>query len=146
MLQQFLEKDGYLSIPFQYNTVGHLVLDVEMNDIPAKFILDTGASKSVVDYHFAIENAIAIASKSSKGSGLGGTKLPLYKGVISKFRINMFERTDFEIIFIDLNNVIEAYREKGISDGVHGVLGADFLKKLKAIISYSEAILYIKEG
>ena len=48
-LSQFLTSIGYIAIPFLENLAGQLLINVKINDVDGVYILDTGASQTVVD-------------------------------------------------------------------------------------------------
>ncbi len=48
-----LRSIGMSEVPFTENSEGHFIVDVELNGVPAKMMLDTGAQVSEIDARFA---------------------------------------------------------------------------------------------
>lgn len=123
-----IDNDGY-----------HLMLKAKINGKTATFILDTGASKTVMDINkinrFIKEPIPELSEKSS--TGLGTNSMQSYTAVLKKFELGELKLKDYMSIFIDLSHVNSAYSQIGIKE-IDGVLGNDILMKYKAVIDYKK--------
>lgn len=120
---------------FQYNNM--LFIDVVLNGIPAKLLLDTGASKSLLDvskskkYKF---NYILLVKEQY--IGLGGLK-DIY--IVYDYNIDEFF-TPF--LGTDLSEITNYFSEKNIE--IAGILGADFLDTHNVVIDFKKNLMYKK--
>ena len=123
-----IDNDGY-----------HLMLKAKINGKMAILILDTGASKTVIDINqinrFIKEPLPELSKKSS--TGLGTNTMQSYTARLKQFQIGELKLKDYESIFIDLSHVNTAYSQIGIKE-IDGVLGNDLLMKYKAKIDYKK--------
>ncbi len=115
---------------------------MNINGKPAKFLVDTGASVSLIDmkqekkYHFS--------SYENLGSGVmnsfsGLNKLMLTSRIEVKHNQNTFKGFKFYAANIDY---LHRFLEKR-SIHILGIVGADFLLKNKAIIDYQNRKLIL---
>ncbi|HEY8690063.1 MAG TPA: aspartyl protease family protein [Chitinophagaceae bacterium] len=51
-----MNKKKYTEIPIRLNTIGHLDVEVTIDGIKTSFLVDTGASNTVIDIGFAKDN------------------------------------------------------------------------------------------
>ncbi len=141
-LNKFLKESGYISVKLNFLKTKHYSLEANINGINGKFILDTGASNSCICY--SLENNFNIISKetikkaSSATSEISNTKISKNNTI----QIGRWE-TKINIITFDMSHINNALSEKKINS-VSGIIGADILKKSKAIIDYKSNNLYLK--
>ena len=71
--------EGYVSIPFSLNGVGHPLIKATLaNNVQANFLLDTGAAVNLLDYEFAKELKLSLTPTGEKGGGAGGLTYEIF--------------------------------------------------------------------
>jgi hypothetical protein len=140
-----MKKKDYKQIPIKLNAIGHLEVEVKIDDIKARFLVDTGASNTVIDIGFAKENLLEFASIDELGGGVGTSQMALFHKQVDLFKINDFEVPSFDLYATDFTHVKDSLAKKGITEPCHGVIGADILIKYKAKINYNKQKLYLKK-
>ena len=122
-LNKFLKNDGYCSVKLVFLETKHYLIEAKINGVCGRFILDTGASNSCVCT--TLENNFNIISKETTEKASSATS-----------EINNTK--------ISKNNTIQIGKWENKIDSVSGIIGADVLKKSKAILDYNKNKLYIK--
>ena len=138
----FLKSVGYISVKLKLLKTNHYLLKACINKVEGKFILDSGASSSCIC--LSLENKFKIDSKenkikaSSATSNMEGTRLSKNNAIkIGKFRGKI------NLVSIDMTHINRVLNEK-VTESVDGIIGADVLKKSKAVIDYESNKLYLK--
>ena len=143
-INSFLKYKGFTKIPMERSKIGHFVIKAKLNGKNGKFILDTGASHTVVDDLAAEKfNLKFLEKKNKKAGGLGTSELSVRQSSNNRFTIYNFIAGKRKISVMDLSHVNKALSKNGAGK-VDGVIGADLLKKYNAIINYNEKALYLK--
>jgi len=141
-LNRFLKTSGYISIKLEFLITKHYSLEAKINGINGKFILDTGASNSCVcttlENNFNIISKETIEKASSATSEISNTKISKNNTI----KIGKWENK-INLITFDMSHINHALNDKKI-DSVSGIIGADVLKKSKAILDYNLNNLYLK--
>ena len=141
-LNKFLKESGYFAVKLQYLKTKHYSLEAKINGISGKFILDTGASNSCIcaslENNFNIISKETIEKASSATSEISNTKISKNNSI----QIGKWENK-INLITFDMNHINNALNEKKINS-VSGIIGADILKKSKAILDYKSNRLYLK--
>jgi hypothetical protein len=140
-----MKKKNYIEIPFKINSIGHLEVEVNIDNIKTCFLIDTGASNTVIDIGFAKENLMEFASIDELGGGVGTSQMQVFHKEVSLFKINDFEIPAFDLYATDFQHVKDSLAKKGITEPCNGVIGADILIKYKAKINYKKRRLYLKK-
>ena len=141
-LNKFLKDTGYISVKLNFLKTKHYSLEAKINGINGRFILDTGASNSCICN--SLENIFDIISKetiekaSSATSEISNTKISKNNSI----QIGKWENK-INLMSFNMNYINKLLGEKKI-DLIDGILGADVLKKSKAIIDYKSSKLYLK--
>jgi predicted aspartyl protease len=117
----------------------HYFLKAKVNGKSARFLLDTGASHTVMDAS-RIQRFIDHSNfeeNPTLSTGLGTNTMQSKIAVLDSFKLGKAVLENFEMILMDLSHVNESYRlaEKKPLDGV---LGSNVLKELNAIIRFSD--------
>ena len=141
-LSALLEKQGYTPVELMKLPTGHLCVKTEVNDSMALFILDTGAGATVLDPRNESRFHLQTSVSGNKAVGAGGSNLTLKEGVIKNLTIQGYSVLDFNIHLMNLDHINNAFKKAGIPE-VDGVIGADLLTAGKAIIDYTNLILYL---
>ena len=142
-LQDFLKDRGYQKIKFKVSKTQHLVMKARINGVLGDFILDTGASNSCIGFDYVAHFGLEAKASSTTASGAGGTGMLTQISEGNVLKMGRWYTDDFTLVIFDLSHVNEAllsYKAKP----VHGIIGADVLLRSKAIIDYSNHLLYLK--
>ena len=138
----FLKSIGYISVKLKLLKTNHYLLKACINGVEGKFILDSGASSSCVC--LSLESKFKIDSKenkikaSSATSNMEDTRLSKNNTIkIGKWR------STINLVSIDMTHINRVLSEKE-TESVDGIIGADVLKKSKAVIDYESNKLYLK--
>lgn len=119
----------------------HILVNVVINKyIEGKFVIDTGASKTILDSSLELKEEQKLGEEPFS-SGLGG-ELAINFCKVDRLSIGTFTMENMTLATVDLSTVNSAY-EKVVSTRVIGLLGSDLLLKYGAIINYREAYLQI---
>jgi hypothetical protein len=141
-LNKFLKNNGYCSVNLIFLKTKHYLIEAKINGINGKFILDSGASNSCVcitkEYKFKLETKISKISASSATSEISETSISK-KNLVS---ISKYENT-IDLVTFDMSHINKTFNKKEI-ESVDGIIGADVLKKSKAILDYKSNKLYLK--
>ncbi|MDB5223897.1 MAG: acid protease [Chitinophagaceae bacterium] len=140
-----MRKRNYTVIPIKLNVIGHLEVEVTIDDIKACFLVDTGASNTVIDIGFAKDNLLEFASIEELGGGVGTSQMQIFHKQVDIFKINDFKISSFDLYATDFQHINESLAKKGITEPCNGVIGADILIKYKAKINYKKKRLYLKK-
>jgi hypothetical protein len=122
----------------------HLFIDLKIGGKPCRLLLDTGASKTVLDAGRILQyvQADKIKLHESKSVGLGVSEMETKVAKLKDLKIGKAEFKELEVAVLDIAHVNETYRLIEIPE-IDGVLGSDFLMKYDAVINYNKAILKI---
>ena len=138
----FLKSVGYISVTLKLLKTNHYLLKACINGVEGKFILDSGASSSCMC--LSLESKFKIDSKknkikaSSATSNMEDTRLSKNNTIeIRKWR------STINLVSIDMTHINRVLSEKE-TESVDGIIGADVLKKSKAVIDYESNKLYLK--
>jgi len=142
-LQEFLLNKGYTKIKLHLTKTNHFEITAKINGQKGLFILDTGASSSCVGFE-AVETFNLKAKKSDiKAAGAGATDMLTQISRRNKLKIGKWKKDKVALILFNLTHVNTALTSHN-SKPVDGIIGADVLKKGKAVIDYEKKYLYLK--
>lgn len=131
-----LQQEGY-----------HLILHIELLEKKFKMVLDTGASKTVLDRTILLESGIDESLFTSTGilsSGLGTNEMQSAIFTLPYLNIGDWSCKNFDVAVLDLSTINYAYTQIG-ADPIVGVLGGDILYRYGAIINYKKLTLQLNE-
>lgn len=142
-LKKFLIQKKYIRIPLVLTETNHFEITAKINGIMGRFILDTGASNTCVGTNkIAFFNLTSKASKI-KAAGAGATNMETLISTKNSMDIGDWHKKKLKIVLFDLGHVNEALTaHKALP--VDGIIGADVLKKAKAVIDYEKRCVYLK--
>ncbi|MFK5971830.1 MAG: retropepsin-like aspartic protease [Flavobacteriaceae bacterium] len=142
-LKKFLRKNNYTKIPLIYTETNHLEITAKINGITGRFILDTGASNTCIGFDKIAFFNLSSKKSEIKASGAGATNMETLISTKNKIQIGDWQKKKLKIVLFDLVHVNEALTaHKALP--VDGIIGADILKKAKAIIDYNKNCVYLK--
>lgn len=131
-----LQGDGY-----------HLLVDVELFDQSFKMVLDTGASKTVLDKNTLLHSGIPeenFQNTDILSTGLGTNSMESFMLDIPNFKIGNWEKKNFTTAVLDLSSINYAYEQMNFSP-VIGVIGGDILLPYAAKIDYAKHLLTLRQ-
>jgi predicted aspartyl protease len=142
-VQDFLLNKGYTKVKLKLTRTNHFEIRATINGIKGLFILDTGASNSCVG--FDAINTFKLKAKDSevKAAGAGATGMVTQISKKNKLKIGKWKKDKVALILFNLTHVNTALVSHN-AQPVDGIIGADILKKSKAIIDYEMKYLYLK--
>lgn len=143
-LKKFLQKKNYIKIPLVLTGTNHFEIIAKINGTKGRFILDTGASNTCIGFD-KIE-LFKLTSKESKikAAGAGATNMETLVSTKNSIEIGGWKKKKLKIVLFDLVHVNEALTAHRAMP-VDGIIGADVLKKTKAIIDYNKRCIYLKK-
>jgi predicted aspartyl protease len=125
----------------------HICLPIRMNGIPCTMLLDTGASRTVLDLNstflYTSEKPQLIENKLS--AGLGTTDMQSYSLQLNSMQIGKIELNNYECIVLDLNVLNSSYEMLGINKVV-GIIGTDLLLQFNATLNLSARTLTLNSS
>ena len=142
-LQEILKKEKYKKINFKVSKTQHLLVKATINGISGKFILDTGASNSCVGFESIDRFNLKAGKSKTKASSAGATGMFTQLAKNNSLQIGRWKTDEFHLVIFDLSHVNEALQQHKAKP-VHGIIGADVLLEGKAIIDYSNHVLFLK--
>ena len=141
-LNKFLKKSGYCSVKLIFLETKHYLIEAKLNGVSGRFILDTGASNSCIC--ISLEDKFKLISKDSKEKASSATSQMTHTKISKSNIIQIGKWEDkINLISFDMSHINHALNEKKINS-VSGIIGADVLKKSKAILDYKSNKLYLK--
>lgn len=123
----------------------HLIIEVELQGVCTQMVVDTGASRTVVDLEFLSEITpdLSLQEEVESSTGVGSHNLKSYTATLSKLKIGELSLHQFEVAVLDLTTVKTVYQQLGATPVV-GVLGGDILMNHHAVIDYSQKVLKLR--
>lgn len=131
-----LEKENY-----------HILIEGKLIDDSSSFwIIDTGASKTVLDANLSSYYEILEADNADdyQSAGINQGMLETSVGILSYLRFGELEIIDQKIALIDLKHVNDIY-SKYTSYQIAGLLGGDILMQYQCAIDYSKQTIRFQE-
>ena len=95
-LNEFLSSRGYAPVPMRKTTVGHFEIEVQINNNEARFLIDTGASNTVVDQKSANRFSLPLGKSEETAGGLGTNTQTVSTCVIDMFEIGPLQFNKFK--------------------------------------------------
>ena len=121
----------------------HILIEGNFEDeTPSYWIIDTGASKTVLDSNLTEFYADVESDNEEdyQSAGINQGMLDTSVGKIHFLRFGEFKIVNQKVALIDLNHVNEIY-EKYTSFKIAGLLGGDILMQYKCMIDYERKII-----
>ena len=131
----------YIEVPMQLLDIEgdgfHIMVKGTIHGKEARFLIDTGASRSVFDpktISSFIDN-LQFEKKEGMTAGVGSSDLESSTFIIDHLSIGELEITDYEGVALDLENIHEMYAKLHLPH-IDGIIGGDLLHEYKAVINY----------
>ena len=142
-LQEFLLERDYIKVKLKLTRTNHFEIKATINGVKGLFILDTGASNSCVGFEAVDTFNLDVKDSEIKAAGAGATNMTTKVSNENSLKIGTWKREKLALILFNLTHVNTALTNHN-SQPVDGIIGADILKKGKAIIDYEKKYLYLK--
>lgn len=143
-LGENLLQQGYTKIQLKKLISGHLQLIGNINDTDGRFILDTGAGKTVIEKEQKGKFKLTAKVLNGTAVGAGGANLAIQNSTNNSLLLGSLLLTDIELVLMSLDHINTAFEQLGM-EKIDGIIGADILTAQKAIIDYVNLIIYLKK-
>ena len=141
-LNKFLKSEGYSSVKLIFLKTKHYLIEAKVNSINGRFILDTGASNSCICT--SLEDKFKVISEDSKEKASSANSEMTHTKISKRNVIQIGKwNSNASLITFDMSHINNALSQKKI-DPIDGIIGADILKKSKAILDYKSNKLFLK--
>lgn len=138
------KEEDYIKIQLTQLNSGHLSLYANLNKVKGHFILDTGASTSIIDRKNRKKFRL-ISKKSNKiAKTAGGIQLQMEVSHENTIEFENLILRNFKVSIVDLKHINYSFHKMGIQD-IDGIIGNDILKNRKGVIDYDMLVLYLKK-
>lgn len=123
----------------------HIAIEGVANGEKCRMLLDTGASKSVIDRNFLLklDEGVEMVENEELSSGLGTNTMQSQVARLKKLEIDSLSWDDFEITVLDLTHVNDSYAKLDL-EPVYIVLGTDIFFDHEAVIDFKEGTIRLK--
>ncbi|MAZ73535.1 MAG: acid protease [Flavobacteriaceae bacterium] len=142
-LRTLLIETGFYRIPLTKIATGHYKFTAKINSVNGSFILDTGASTSCIGIdrisHFSLLNE----DSEIKAAGAGAINMETQMARNNTFSVKKLQLSTTSFVLFDLSHVNEALAQAD-EKPIDGIIGADVLKKYRAVIDYGRNCFYLK--
>lgn len=142
-LKDYLINKGYSKIKLKLTKTNHFEIKASINGINGHFILDTGASSSCVGFEAIERFNLKVKDSEIKAVGAGASNMLTQISKSNDLKIGKWKKKRVALILFNLSHVNNGLTNHN-ADPVDGIIGADILKKGKAIIDYEKKHLYLK--
>jgi len=142
-LKDFLLKQGYIAVKLKLTKTNHFEIKATINGVKGLFILDTGASNSCIGFESVDAFNLNVQDSDVKAAGAGAIDMQTQVSKKNNVKIGKWRDKKTTLILFNLIHVNTALTNHN-SNPVDGIIGADILKKTKAIIDYNKKYLYLK--
>lgn len=142
-LKDFLKAKGYHRVELKATPTDHLEITAKINNIEGNFLIDTGASSSCIGLDAIDHFKLSAEESDVKAAGAGAGNMMTQLAQKNSIAIKDWKKHRIDFVLFDLRHVNEALISHK-ANRVHGIIGADILKKGKAVIDYKKHNLFLK--
>lgn len=133
-------------LPMRRDDFGLNFVPVRVNGQPGVFLVDSGASHTVLDHRFAKRCISKMVASDLRLAWLGSEDTLAQEGVIDEIQIGNYRRVGpFKAHVLHLDAINEAPARKR-TIRMDGIIGADFLITHGALIDYRSNALRFQPG
>jgi clan AA aspartic protease (TIGR02281 family) len=143
-LETFLAAQGYASLQMHKSAIGHFEVQGKIEDNEVLLLVDTGASKTVMDARSAETLALQANASEDKAAGFGTTEGATAQTAATTLQIGPLPFPSFTLYVLDLDYCNAGIEANG-GQRIDGIIEADILGQRQAIIDYGGAKLYLKK-
>jgi len=136
------------TIPFEVKELEtasyHPILRGKINGFEVNLIIDTGASRTVIDKSITVNfPVIQIDSVEPYAAGINAQKIAVEQVEIPSFILGEVDFGKTAVFITDLSPISQLYNEM-VNFPIHGLLGCDFLENFKAKIDFKTRTISVK--
>jgi predicted aspartyl protease len=143
-LKKSLLKKGYIHIPMKITKTNHLVVNVKLNGVKGRFIVDTGASNSCVGLEEVHKFRIETSASEVKAGGAGAVGMETLKSQGNKLKMGKWKAKQCDLVVFDMSHINQVLEEHS-AKMINGIIGADLLIQFKGVIDYKNNCFYLKK-
>ncbi|MCY7409936.1 MAG: retroviral-like aspartic protease family protein [Chitinophagales bacterium] len=120
----------------------HLFVKGKLNDHSLSLLIDTGASKTVLDKNFLSLHfpELKLESNEQLATGVGNNTIKSEITVIKELSIGELKIAQYEVAVLDLKHVNDTYSLIALPP-IHGVIGCDLLVEYQSAINMKKKSL-----
>ncbi len=123
---------------FQFERRGnHIYVEGTLNDNQVTYMIDTGAAHTCLHDESAKKFGCSVGPMDQKVWGIGGSA-PAAVSVIHKLTLGQMTLTDRKVLATDLKRGVPNRDLKYV-----GIFGADFMRELDAVVTYTENRIFL---
>jgi predicted aspartyl protease len=137
-IRQCLELRGYESFPFRFEN-NSIFIDGKINAKPARLLIDTGAGTSLLHVPFATSVGLEVGPMTEKIYGVSG-EAPAGWTPVPTIQLGEAIFKDRRILATDMLKD----KPPGTKSREDAILGAEFMSKLDAVISYPDRRIFLR--
>ncbi len=141
-LKKILKDKGYQVVKLKTIPSGHHLIKAKINGKKGKFILDTGASNTVIAQSKAKKFQLKLKDTEHKAAGAGTTEIDINTTGKNSLEIGRWKIKKIRFVTMDLQHINQAMAL--FDTKVDGIIGADVLHAGKGIIQYDKDLLFLK--
>jgi predicted aspartyl protease len=143
-LASFLAGRGFTRIPMRRNSTDHFDVPGALNGHSTRFIVDTGASTTVVDKKTATQTGVGFAATMFTEDAGDGRVEPLGTGEIKELTIGDFTIAKATVVVVNVSG--EVLHSKTAAESNAGLVGAEYLAFNFAVIDVGGMALYLRHA
>jgi hypothetical protein len=133
-----LSRHGFRRFMMSRSPVGHLKLAGHVDGQPVDIVLDTGASKTLVELNYCRSEGISVTD-----TGLAGHGGNVYTLGDVRMTLDGLELRTDGIFALDMSSTNQRLVTRGV-DPIRAVIGQDVLRYHQAVIDYGTLTLFLK--
>ena len=133
----------FSTINFKLTKSNHIQIECEVNYITGKFLIDTGASNSCINYLSSTKFNVKFKKSNETASSATNEISETYYSENNTLKIGDFQKNDFDLVLFDMSFINNSLEKKGVS-AVDGIIGGDILNELNASISYKKKVISLE--
>ena len=143
-LKKYLKQKGFVSVKLSRTQTDHFEVKAILNGVTGSFILDTGASNTCVALDTAERFGLISEPSDILAAGAGSSEMEARISSGNSFDLGGWKKKKLRVVLLDLSHVNFALTSRE-SGAVDGIIGADVLRKGKAVIDYKKKMLFLKK-
>ena len=125
----------------------HIFIRGRINGKPARFLIDTGASRSVMDINrlsrFFEPGNMVLKKLEKLSTGLGTSSMESNLVILPLISFQRILIRNYNMAVLDMSHVNQSYSELGLKK-IDAVIGGDLLTRFGAVIDYSKSQLKLR--
>lgn len=123
------------SVNFTITTSNHIIIECKVNDVNGKFIIDTGASNSCIDYSLVEKFNLSFKKSNEKASSASNQISETFFSKRNNLEIAGLTKNNFKLVLFDMSHINNSLKENQIAK-IDGIIGGDILREFDANINY----------